>query len=140
MSARQATVFVADEFTYSLSGKFNVSGVYGTDIQIPSDPFLANQLVFVFIIEASPQDPYQRITLQVTLPGGDSRHFDVPLDRAVAGAADQRRWTLKYPLLFTTPILRPGLVEAKVIHEKGEIVTAAPFIVLTPKPVVGQRQ
>ena len=39
------------------------------------------------------------------------------------------------PLLFTTPILRPGPVEAKVIHEKGEISTAAPFIVLRPIPV-----
>ena len=44
-------------------------------------------------------------------------------------------WCLKYPLLFTTPILRPGPVEAKVIHEKGEISTAAPFIVLRPIPV-----
>jgi hypothetical protein len=39
------------------------------------------------------------------------------------------------PLLFTTPILRPDPVEAKVIHEKGEISTAAPFIVLRPIPV-----
>src|SRR5215469_533653 len=40
----------------------------------------------------------------------------------------------KYPLLFTTPILRPGPVEAKVMHERGEVYTAAPFIVLTPTP------
>jgi hypothetical protein len=135
MTTRQATVFVADEFTYSLNGKFNVFGIYGSDINIPLDPFITSQLIFVFVIETAPDDPYQSLSMHVTLPGGDARHLEIPLPRLIAGISDQKRWCLKYPLLFTNPILRPGPVEAKVIHEKGEISTAAPFIVLRPIPV-----
>jgi hypothetical protein len=133
MTARQATVLVADEMTYSLSGKFNVFGVYTTDINIPSDPSFTTQLVFLFIIETSPDDPYQKVELLVQLPGGESRHLPLTISNLRLGAADQRRWCLKYPLLFNSPILRPGPIEAKVIHERGEISTAAPFILLNPR-------
>jgi hypothetical protein len=130
MNNRQATVMVADDWTTSVNGKFSISGIYGTDINIPADPFVAGQLVFAFIIETAPDDPYQSIELKVELPGGDTRNLVLPLSRFVPGQADQRRWCLKHPLLFSNPILRPGPIEAKVIHEKGEISTAAPFIVL----------
>jgi hypothetical protein len=130
MSVRQATVLVADEWTTTLSGKFTLSGVYGTDIHISHDPYFANQLVFAFIIETAPDDPYQAIQLSVTLPGGDHRRVDLPLARFVAGESDKIRWCLKFPLLFASAILRPGSIEAKVIHEKGEILTATPSIVL----------
>src|SRR5262249_25575422 len=48
---------------------------------------------------------------------------------AVSGDADLELAFAKVAL-EGAPILRPGPVEAKVIHEKGEIHTAAPFIVL----------
>jgi hypothetical protein len=128
---RQATVIVSDEFTYTLNGKQNVFGMYTGEIQIPSDPFIGHQLVFLFVIETSPDDPYQRLALHVELPGGDSRNLELPINKFVPGISDQRRWCLKYPLLFSAPILRPGPIEAKVIHEQGEISTAAPFISLS---------
>jgi hypothetical protein len=128
---RQASVMVADELTFSLNGKFNVFGVYTTAIHIPADPSHTTQLIFLFIIETSPDDPYQMLSLHVQLPGGDSRFLSLSIPNLRPGLADQQqRWCLKYPLLFQNPILRPGPIEAKVIHEKGEILTAAPFIIL----------
>ena len=132
---RQASVLVADDWTTTLSGKITIQGIYGTDLYIPADPFFANQLVFVFITETAPDDPFEKLELYVQMPGGDSRHLPINLSRLVQGLADQRRWCLKHPLLFTNPILRPGIIEAKVIHEKGEISTAAPYVTLRePKP------
>ena len=128
--ARQASVLVCDDFTYTLSGKSNLLGVYTTDIVIPLDPTYANQLIFLFLIETSPDDPYLSLALHVVLPGGDTRHLALETTRFVPTVADQRRWSLRYPLLFANPILRPGPVEAAVLHEKGTISTAAPFIVL----------
>jgi hypothetical protein len=131
MSNRQATVLVADDWVTALSGKVTISGVYGTDMSIPVDPFMASQLVFAFVIETSPEDPYQSIEIRVTLPGGDTRSLHLPVGKFISGEADKKRWCLKYPLLFRNPVLRPGPIEAKVIHEKGEIITAAPFVILT---------
>ena len=127
---RQASVIVSDEFTHSLSGKFNLFGTYTTDIRIPFEPYLGNQLVFLFLIETSPEDLFQRLELHVVLPGGDSRHQSLALDKFTPGLADQRRWSLKYPLLFASPLLNAGPIEATVIHEKGTISTAAPFVIV----------
>lgn len=128
--SRQATVVVADDALYSLSGKLNLSGVYGTDISIPFDPTHAAQLIFCFIIEAEPDDPYQQIVVRVELPGGDSRQMQLAMHTFVSGEADKIRWCVKYPLLFQAPALKPGPILASVLHEKGIIITAAPFIVL----------
>jgi hypothetical protein len=129
----QATVIVADDFTYTLSGKQNVFGIYTGEIQIPSDPCIGHQLIFLFIIETCPDDPYQHLALRVELPGGDFREFELAMNRFDVGLSDQRRWCLKCPLLFSAPILKPGPIEAKVIRESGEISTAAPFIILSPQ-------
>jgi hypothetical protein len=126
---RQASVLVSDDFTQTLSGKFNLFGAYTTDIRIPFEPYIGNQLVFLFLVETSPDDPFKSLELHVVLPGGDSRHQPLALEKFTPGMADQRRWSLKYPLLFASPILNTGPIEATVIHEKGTISTAAPFIV-----------
>jgi hypothetical protein len=133
--SRYASVLVADDVTHSISGKLNLSGVYPTDIVIPFEPWTANQLVFVFIIETDPTDPYQSLTVHVELPGGDSRHMVLPLKNFAPGEADKRRWSLKYPLLFSNPILQAGPIFANVIHESGILFTGAPVIVLRPPPI-----
>jgi hypothetical protein len=134
MTTRQASVFVADDFTYSLNGKFNLFGVYTADIAIVADPSVANQLVFLFEIETPPDEPFESLELSVTLPGGDTRRLPLPLENFRPTSSDKIRWNLKYPLLFPTPTLRPGPIEAKVIHEKGEISVVAPVIALIQRP------
>jgi hypothetical protein len=128
---RQASVIVCEDVTYTLSGKMNIQGVFTTDIGIPFEPYIAVQLVFVFLIETSPDDLFQKLELSVELPGGQQslRHpINIPALRPAAG--DSLRWSLKTPLLFPSVILHPGPIVTKVIHDKGEITTAAPFIVL----------
>ena len=131
---RQAAVLVSDDSSYSLNGKFSINGIYGNDIQIPNDPTYATQLVFTFIIETDPDDPFQKLELHVELPGGDNRHLAINLQRLLPSYADQKRWRIQMPLLFLRPILKPGFIEAKVIHERGEISPAAPAIVLPTSP------
>ena len=126
---RQATVLVSDELTFSLNGKTNAFGIYTNDIIIPKDPTEGIQLIFMFIIETAPDDPFQTLEVVVELPGGDSRRLAIPLG-TILSVSDQRRWCTKFPLLFARPILKPGFIEAKVVHERGEISTAAPAIVL----------
>jgi hypothetical protein len=127
---RQATVLVSDEWTYSLNGKTNAFGIYTNDIVIPKDPTEGFQLIFMFIIETAPDDPFQTLEVAVELPGGDSRRLPIGLPGTILSVSDQRRWCTKFPLLFARPILKPGFIEAKVIHERGEISAAAPAIVL----------
>jgi hypothetical protein len=129
---RQAALLVADEVTFSLNGKLNIFGTYTADIGIQTNPTPLTQLIFLFVIETDPGDPYVRLEVNVTLPGGDQRHQSIITSRLIATPSDQRRWILRYPFLFTNPILRPGPIEAKVIHDQGEIIAAAPSIVMIP--------
>jgi hypothetical protein len=128
--SRQATLVTADEATISLSGKMNIFGVYSTDITIPTETTVVTQLVFVFLVETDPDDIYQKLELRVDLPSGDFRHLPVNLTNLKATHADTIRWSLKYPLLFQNAILKPGPITAAVIHEKGIIYPASPFVVL----------
>jgi hypothetical protein len=131
---RQATVLVSDDWSFSLNGKSSAFGIYSQDIVIPKDPTEAIQLVFLFIVETAPDDPFQTLEVAVELPGGDSRRLAIGLPGTILSVSDQRRWCTKFPLLFARPILRPGFIEARVIHEKGEISAAAPAIVLADYP------
>jgi hypothetical protein len=126
--SRQASLLVADETMISISGKLNILGIYTTDINIPTDPMIAAQLVFVFIVETEPDDPYQKLDLRVDLPSGDFRQVPVNLSALRDGQADKIRWSLKFPLLFQNAILKPGPIVATVIHEDGVILPGAPFI------------
>lgn len=134
MTSRQATVLVSDELTYSLNGKLNLFGVYTGDISIVQNPTIGVQLIFLFIIETSPDDLYRSLHLNVTLPGGDARDFDLAMPNLAASISDKARWCLKYPLLFANPILFPGPIVASVTHEKGRLLVSGPTIVLSPVP------
>jgi hypothetical protein len=132
---RQASVIVCDDVTFTLNGKMNIHGVYTTDIGIPYDPYMGSQLVFVFLVETSPDDPYKALELSVELPGGGQKlRMPIVVPGLRPTASDQIRWTFRYPLLLTVPVLHPGPIVAKVIHEKGEISAAAPVVVLNVPP------
>ncbi|SRR6266851_3317496 len=128
--SRQATVIVSDEMTSSLTGKLHILGAYTGDIVIAADPTFVGQLVFLFIMESDPDDPFKKVELRVELPGGSTAGIQVPVQMFMPSPSDQIRWTLRYPLLFQNAALRPGPITAKVIHDKGEILAAAPFIIL----------
>jgi hypothetical protein len=137
--SRQATLVVADDASYTLTGKINLSGIYPTDINIPRNPTFAGQLVFMFVIETEPNDPYRQISLRVELPGGDSRQLELQVGTFKDGESDKIRWCLKFPLLFQNPVLRPGPIAASVIHDKGIILTVAPSLVLRPPATIVEK-
>jgi hypothetical protein len=88
------------------------------------------QLVFLFIVETEIDDPFERIQLQITLPGQATATLDVPVTPMGQPPPGRTRWFTKFPFLLQQPALRPGRIEAKVVHEKGEIPTAVPWISL----------
>jgi hypothetical protein len=127
--ARQASVLISDDLWVSLVGKFIVNGVYTTDIVIPTDPTVGGQLVFLFQIVTEIDDLFESLQLQVTLPGVPPTTAEIPI-APFFPTPGHTRWLLHWPLLVRQPVLRPGRIEAKVIHEKGEILPPTPWISL----------
>lgn len=136
MIPRHASVFICDEILISLTGKYNILGNYTGDIAIPSEPAPAAQLVFLFVIETDVKDLYQSLALQVTLPGSPPIKQAIPVIPQIPLLPDRPRWSMRWPLLIPQPLLRPGRIEAKVIHESGELTAGTPWIVLAPQPAL----
>lgn len=125
---RQASVLVSDDLYISLLGKLVVQGVYTADIIIPAEQIVVPQLVFLFQIVTNVDDLFEKLQVQVTLPEQPPRTMDIP--GPFVPASGRSQWLLNWPLLIQQAVLRPGLIEAKVVHERGEILTSAPWITL----------
>jgi len=134
MMARQAGLLVADEIYYNLYGKATLQGVYHGDITIPADPAKPPQLIFYFMAEADLTDAFRSLTAEVTLPESSPVEEEVriipPEVIRNAIAAGEDRAFYRYPLLLRRPVLHPGKIKVRMIHESGEIVVGAPSIVL----------
>jgi len=132
---RQASLLVADEIYYNLHGKAILQGIYHGDLTIPADPSVAPQLIFFFMGETDVSDPFQTLAVEVTLPGAEPvRNFVgvMPPEFVTNASAGRTRLYFRHPLLIQAPVLKPGKIDAKVIHEKGEISVGAPWISLNP--------
>lgn len=144
MTGRQAFLIVADDVQVGLTGKLNIHGVYTGDIGIPNTSVRAPQLVFIFVAEADLTDPFRSITLEVTIPGNDSRRVTLPVPPIPQPVGQGRtRQTFRHPFLVQWLTLKPGHIEAKVIHEKGEIVVSSPWITQlesTPPAIIGKSE
>jgi hypothetical protein len=137
MASRHATVIICDEILFSLTGKFNILGNYTADLSIPQNPTQLPQLVFLFLIETDATDPFQSLSLRVAFPDSEPIKHSIPTF-ANPVTLERPRSTIRWPLLIPQPSLRPGPIEAKVIHEKGELIAATPWVVLAspqPRPV-----
>ena len=138
MAPRLAALIIADEVYYNLHGKAILQGIYNTDLIIPVEPTQAPQLIFYFIIETDISEPFESLKVEVTLPGSapHSSFVLVPPPQFLRTQAetqkDRSRWYTRFPLLIPAPQLRPGKIEARVIHEKGEIPVTTHWIVLNP--------
>ena len=136
MTTRQVSVLVADDALYNLTGKLFLQGVYVTEIIIPSDPANVPQLVFMFLIETDITDPFKSLTLQVTLPGESPVNSFIPILPGASQILPPGRTKIHYrwPLIVQMPVLRQGKIDAKIIHESGELGANAPWIVLASRP------
>ena len=136
MADRHASLLVADEIYFNLYGKAILQGIYHHDLGIAVDPSPVPQLVFFFIAETDQSDPFQSFAVEATLPGSEPVRAEVPLMPAaivIAANPGKRRLYYRHPLLVPAPLLRPGEIKARLIHEKGEIVVTAPWIVQAQK-------
>jgi hypothetical protein len=127
--SRQATMLVADEIYYNLLGKAIIHGAYHADLTILTEPTTVTQLLFYFQMETDIEDAFQSLSVEVTLPGNDPVRHVVPVIWPIF-AEEGRRLFYKHPLLIQNITLRPGRIQAKVIHESGEMVVGAPHITL----------
>jgi hypothetical protein len=137
MADRQATVLVADEIYFNLFGKAILQGIYHNDLGIAADPTPTPQLVFFFIAETDASDPFLSFAVEATLPGSAPVRTAVALPPAafvVAANPGKTRLSYRQPLLLPAPVLRPGEIKAKLIHEKGEITVTAPWIIHNQPP------
>jgi hypothetical protein len=133
--ARQASLLVADEIYYNLYGKAILQGIYSGDLTIPVDPSASPQLIFYFMMEADIAEPFKSLAVEVTLPGNQPIRNFVPVmppEFIKSVSAGRTRAYYRHPLLLQAPVLHPGKIEAKIIHESGEIEVIAPWIALNP--------
>lgn len=133
--ARQVSLLVADEIYYNLYGKAILQGVYHGDLTIPADSSTSPQLIFYFMAETDLADPFRSLVVEVTLPGSQPVRNVVgliPPEVLQNVSRERTRAYYRHPLLVQSPVLRPGKIEAKLIHESGEIIVGAPWIVLNP--------
>lgn len=132
----QATLQVCDDVLVSLSGKFNLVGLYTADIGIPIDPTLIPQLAFFFDVSGDLPDRPEKIDLQITFPGGESRQItvDAPLP---AGPPLQGRtkWHIRAPMLAQNIVLKPGRITARIKHRGEELEVHGAWVVLPSHPV-----
>jgi len=136
MSERQASLLVCDDLLFSINGKWNLLGIYtSADISILTESATIPQIIFLFMIESDVDDPFEKISVEVTLPGQPPALAEMPASALPSSPPPpgRTRQLYKLPLFIQGAILNPGRVDAKVVHEKGEIAVAGPWITLAPK-------
>jgi hypothetical protein len=137
MITRKAIMLVADEMYFNLNGKAILQGIYPGDLVMPTDPSTAPQLIFYFVIETDINDPFKSLIVEVTLPESQpvQQAVFVPQFRPIVFPPEKTRITCRQPLLIQNPILRAGRIEARIIHENGELQVGGPWIMLaSPAP------
>jgi hypothetical protein len=135
--ARQATLLVADEIFYNLHGKAVLQGIYHSDLIITTNPTTVSQLIFFFIMETELSDPFRSLAVEVVLPGNVPVRNQVPVTYPIPSGLIREGTTrlfYRHPMLVPSPILRPGRIEAKAVHDSGEITVGAPWIIPVQSP------
>jgi hypothetical protein len=134
--ARQASLLVADDIFYNLHGKAVLQGIYHADLILNTQSAIVPQLIFFFIAESDLNDPFRSAFVEVTLPGNEPIRQQVPVawPMQIPAPSERTKVFVKWPLLVGWPTLRPGRIEAKFIHEGGEIIVGAPWIVTSAVP------
>jgi hypothetical protein len=136
MSGRQASLLVCDDLLVSMNGKLTLLGIYtSADITILAESTTIPQITFLFLIESDADDPFEKISVEVTLPGQPTARTEMPASALPSSPTPpgRTRRLYKLPLLIQGAILNPGRVDAKVVHENGEIAVVGPWIMLAPQ-------
>lgn len=130
---RQASVIVCDDVLYNMNGKAFLNGIYSGDIVIAADPTNLTQLIFYFIAETDLSEPFTSLFAEITLPGGPTIRSLIPSNPPLQ-LSGRSRLVVKWPIALTFPVLRPGKISIKLIHESGELPVFGPWIVYMQLP------
>lgn len=128
----QSTLLVCDDVRFEFNGKAILVGVYTADIVIPISPFTAGQIYFFFSFECGVDEIPKSLAFEVTLPGQKPLRWPVHISPDIKIPEDRRTAYVRQPCPVFSPQLIAGRIEAKVIHDRGEISVGAPWIVHMP--------
>lgn len=134
----QVILLVCDDLRLEFNGKTILVGVYNGDIIIPFSPFAAGQLYFIFNFECDVSEIPRNLTFEITLPGQKPLQWPCPIPQDVKIPNERKKAYVRQPCPIFGPVLNEGRIEAKVIHDMGEIEVAAPWIVQMPAPQIAQ--
>lgn len=131
---RRAYVVVCDELLFSITNKLYLNGVYSTDITIPGDDLMLNQLVFYFTVETPKENPPSTIILRAVPPGGKFTELEINV-QAVPQVPNPGRpkMILRAPLLVQNILIRPGKIETSAIVDGEELDAGGIWITSVPK-------
>ena len=133
--ARQAMLLVADEIFFNLTGKAILNGIYTGNLLIGPATGFVPQLVFFFMVETDLSDPFRSLQAEVTFPESAPITSTVPVTWPIPlSPVDRTKFSVRWPMLLQNLTLRPGKINAKLIHESGEIIVSAPWIVSNAPP------
>jgi hypothetical protein len=131
MNERQATFLICDDVLVSLNGKLFINGVYTGDIVITSAETQLGQLVVVFFCSTPATKPFISLKLQVQLPGEPNPRLLDAFPWLAGGPVqpDRTQLYLRIPFHIANPVLRPGPIDMKILHEEGETFAGRQWIV-----------
>lgn len=129
-------MLMCDDVTVSLTGKFNLQGVYTTDLAVPPGGAVAQQLVFYFGIDGDLSDrPTTTIAIRMEFPDGHIRSSEfpamVPADAPILPG--RTKWHFRAPFLVQQIPLRPGRIKAILTYREEQIEIFGPWIVDAPQ-------
>ncbi|MGO9486764.1 MAG: hypothetical protein ACLPX9_19690 [Rhodomicrobium sp.] len=127
----QASLLVSDDLLIALNGKWTIVGVYTGDIVVPSGGLVVPQMVFIFMVRVGVGELFERLEVEVLFPKEAEPRRQVPplmIDQT-AIPKGRKQISLKWPFLISQPTLNPGRIQAKLIHDKGEIEVPGPWVV-----------
>jgi hypothetical protein len=126
----QATMLVCDDTRLEITGKGILIGLYVTDMAIPVPSFQTAQLQFFLIFECTLDERPKSLTFEVTLPNQKPVTWFIPIVQDIKFPEGRDRLVLRQPFQLLNPVLEPGRINARIIHEGGEIELRGPWIVL----------
>ena len=131
-----ASVLVADDLLYSVSGKITITGAYPNDIMIFGEENHATQIVFLFHVEGTQAELPRNFRFEIALPGEPPRIKESPVPIGWQVPEGREKWVVTMPIQITGAILRLGKIEARVVivgeTEEETIEIAAPSIISAP--------
>jgi hypothetical protein len=132
MTARRATFLVCDDVLVALNGKYTISGMYTGDLLIPGNEAQLGQLVIIVQAETPVEKPFRAFAIHVQFPGDPAAKIldaSQAIPKTAVHAPGRTTIVIRLPFLIPQPIVRPGPIEVKVVHEDGELFAGKQWVI-----------